>query len=45
MPLHETLRTIITNYPKAKNEPFAGHPMAAFIRQEAARQWKQRWAT
>jgi 5-methylcytosine-specific restriction protein A len=36
MPLHETLRTIITDYPQAKGQPFAGHPLGAFIRQEAA---------
>jgi 5-methylcytosine-specific restriction protein A len=36
MPLHETLRTIITDYPKATNEAFASHPLAAFIRHEAA---------
>src|SRR5262249_16576216 len=29
-------RTIITDYPKARNEPFAAHPLATFIRQEAA---------
>src|SRR5262249_7753850 len=36
MPLNETLRTIITDYPKARNEPFAANALAAFIRQEAA---------
>jgi len=36
MPLNETLRTIITDYPKARNEPFAGHPLGAFIRGDAA---------
>jgi 5-methylcytosine-specific restriction protein A len=35
MPLNDTLRTIITEYPKARNETFAGHPLAAFIRQDA----------
>jgi 5-methylcytosine-specific restriction protein A len=37
MPLHETLRTIITDYSKATSEPFASHPLAAFIRQDAAK--------
>jgi hypothetical protein len=37
MPLHETLTTIINDYPKATNELFAAHPFAAFIRQEAAK--------
>jgi 5-methylcytosine-specific restriction enzyme A len=36
MPLHETLRTIITDYPEAIKQTFAGHPLGAFIRQEAA---------
>jgi 5-methylcytosine-specific restriction enzyme A len=36
MPLRETLSRIIQEYPKATKEPFAGHPLAAFIRQEAA---------
>jgi 5-methylcytosine-specific restriction protein A len=36
MPLNATLRRIITEYPQAKNEPFAGNPLATFIRQEAA---------
>jgi 5-methylcytosine-specific restriction protein A len=36
MPLHETLKTIITDYPNATNEPFAGHSLAAFIRHDAA---------
>jgi 5-methylcytosine-specific restriction enzyme A len=36
MPLHETLRTIITDYPLATKQTFAGHPLGAFIRQEAA---------
>jgi 5-methylcytosine-specific restriction protein A len=35
MPVQETLRTITTEYPKARNEPFAAHRLAAFIRQEA----------
>ena len=36
MPLFETLQTIIADYPKAKTEPFSAHPLAAFIRNEAA---------
>ena len=36
MPLHDTLRTIITDYPGAKLGPFAGHSLAAFIRHDAA---------
>lgn len=36
MPLQETLRTIITDYPGAKSEPLAGHPLGAFIRNDAA---------
>jgi hypothetical protein len=36
MSLHGTLGTIIKDYPKARNEPFAGKPLATFIRQEAA---------
>ena len=35
MPLRETLSRIITEYPRATKEPFASHPLAAFIRQEA----------
>ena len=26
----------LTEYPKARNEPLAGHPLGAFIRQDAA---------
>jgi len=37
MPLRETLKTIITDHPKVTNEPFASHPLAAFIRQDAAK--------
>jgi hypothetical protein len=29
MPLYETLKTILTDYPRAKNEPLAGHPLGA----------------
>ena len=30
------MRTITTDYPEAKKQPFASHPLGAFIRQEAA---------
>jgi len=30
MPLYETLRTIITDYPEAKTQPFASHPFGGF---------------
>jgi hypothetical protein len=36
MSLNEKLGTIIKDYPKARNEPFAGNALAIFIRQEAA---------
>lgn len=36
MPLQDTLQTIITDYPKAKFEQLAGHPLGAFIRHGAA---------
>jgi 5-methylcytosine-specific restriction enzyme A len=36
MPLRDTLQTILTDYPKAKGEPLAGHPLGAFIRHAAA---------
>jgi hypothetical protein len=36
MPLYETLKTILTDYPTAKNEPLAGHPLGAFIRRSSA---------
>jgi hypothetical protein len=32
----ETLKTILTDYPRAKNEPLAGHPLGSFIRRDAA---------
>lgn len=35
MALRDTLSTIINTYPKAKTEPFVGHPLEAFIRHEA----------
>ena len=36
MALQDTLRTIVTDYPKAKTEPLTGHPLGAFIRKGAA---------
>lgn len=36
MPLYDTLKTILTEYPTARNEPLAGHPLGSFIRHEAA---------
>ena len=36
MPLYETLKTILTDYPTAKNQPLAGHPLGSFIRRDAA---------
>jgi hypothetical protein len=36
MPLSEILKTILTEHLKAKNEPLVGHPLAAFIRRDAA---------
>jgi 5-methylcytosine-specific restriction enzyme A len=36
MPLNDAIKWIITDYPKARNEPFARNPLAAFIRQDAA---------
>jgi 5-methylcytosine-specific restriction protein A len=36
MPLYEALSTIITDYPNAISEPFAGHRLAVFIRRDAA---------
>ena len=36
MPLRETLQTILTDYPVAKGQPFAHHPLGAFIRHGAA---------
>ena len=38
MALHDTLKSIITAYPKAKIEPFAGHSLGTFIRHEATKQ-------
>jgi hypothetical protein len=35
-PLYDTLKTILTDYPRAKNEPLAGHPLGSFIRHDAA---------
>jgi 5-methylcytosine-specific restriction protein A len=36
MPLRDTLQTILTDYPEAKGQPFAGHALAGFIRHGAA---------
>jgi hypothetical protein len=36
MPLYDTLHTILVDYPKAKLEAFAGHPLGSFIRHGAA---------
>lgn len=36
MPLYEALSTIITDYPNAISEPFAGHRLGVFIRRDAA---------
>jgi hypothetical protein len=36
MPLHEIVKTILTEYSKAKNEPLAGHPLGSLIRHDAA---------
>ena len=36
MPLYETLKTILTEYPTARNEPLASHPFGSFIRHETA---------
>lgn len=36
MPLRETLQKIIADYPSAQTAQFASHPLAAFIRHEAA---------
>jgi 5-methylcytosine-specific restriction enzyme A len=38
MSLHDTLANIITAFPNAKTEPFAGHPLGNFIRHEATRE-------
>src|SRR5262245_32827336 len=35
MPVRETLQTILTDYPAGKEQPFAGHISASFIRQSA----------
>ena len=35
MPLREALQTILSDYPKAKAQPFEGHPLAQFIRHDA----------
>jgi 5-methylcytosine-specific restriction enzyme A len=37
MPLRDTLQTIINDYPAAKIQPPAGHPLGAFIRHNAAK--------
>ena len=36
MALRETLQQILTDYPKAKNDALEGHPLAGFIRRDAA---------
>ena len=36
MPLKDTLQSILTNYSAAKDQPFAGHSLADFIRHGAA---------
>lgn len=36
MPLRDTLQAIITDYPSAKAEPLAGHPLGTVIRHNAA---------
>jgi len=36
MPLRDTLQTILTDYAKAKGEPFTGHGLADFVRHSAA---------
>jgi len=35
MPLHDTLQTMLTDYAAAKGQPFAQHPLGAFIRHDA----------
>lgn len=35
MPLQDTLQTILSDYPQAKLEPLAGHPLGSFIRRNA----------
>src|SRR5262245_40892892 len=37
MPLQEALTTILTEYPKAKTEPFGGHALGTYLRQVAAK--------
>jgi 5-methylcytosine-specific restriction protein A len=41
MPLHDTLQTILTEYATAKSQPFANHPLGAFIRHNAAKAVKE----
>lgn len=41
MPLRDTLQSILTDYPEAKNKPFAQHPLGAFIRHGAAEAVKE----
>jgi 5-methylcytosine-specific restriction enzyme A len=36
MPVRDTLQTILTDYAVARTKPFAGHPLADFIRHAAA---------
>jgi 5-methylcytosine-specific restriction enzyme A len=38
MPLRDTLQRIIADYPSARTQPFASHPLATFIRREAAQE-------
>src|SRR6266498_177177 len=40
MPLRDTLQTILTQYAEARSKPFAGHPLADFIRHSAVEQVK-----
>src|SRR5262249_42932169 len=40
MPLQDTLQTILTGYPEAKQQSFAGHALADFIRHGAAEAMK-----
>lgn len=35
MPLRETLRRIVTEFPDARKQPLEAHPLARFIRAEA----------
>src|SRR6516225_3180495 len=36
MPLRATLQKLLTDYPSAKRQPFARHPLGTFIRHGAA---------